>query len=221
MIPGRKRETDGTEREVFLDLSGVTLEGALALPKDARGIVLFAHGSGSSRRSPRNRYVAEVLNSRRIATLLFDLLTREEEVVDAQTAELRFDIPLLAKRLQAATLSILRDPGTMLLPVGYFGASTGAAAALLAAARGIDVVAAVVSRGGRGARLGEGPHAAHRRRRGRRGDRDEPPGPCRTGLPGQKTCHRPRGNPLVRGAGETGRGGAACHRLVRSIPRSR
>jgi putative phosphoribosyl transferase len=149
MIPRRKWETNETEREVFLDLSEATLEGTLAFPKDPAGIVLFAHGSGSSRRSPRNRYVAEVLHSKNIATLLFDLLTRQEEVVDAQTAELRFDIPLLARRLQGVTLSVLRDPGTKLLPLGYFGASTGAAAALLAAAREPEVVAAVVSRGGR------------------------------------------------------------------------
>lgn len=149
MIPGRKQGTDGTEREICLDLATVTLEGTFALPKEARGIVLFAHGSGSSRRSPRNRYVANVLNSKGIATLLFDLLTRQEEALDAQTAELRFDIPLLAKRLYGATLSLLRDPGIKGLSVGFFGASTGAAAALRTAARLPEMVSAVVSRGGR------------------------------------------------------------------------
>ena len=110
--------------------------------------MLFAHGSGSSRLSPRNTYVAEVLDSAGVATLLFDLLTAEEEEVDAQTAELRFDIPLLTERLLAVTQWTLRQPALRGLPMGYFGASTGAAAALAAAAR-LPRVAAVVSRGGR------------------------------------------------------------------------
>jgi len=149
MIPGRKSESDGIRREVSIDLEGTTLEGTLVLPKDADSIVLFAHGSGSSRHSPRNRYVAQVLNSHRIGTLLFDLLTREEEFIDQGTGELRFDIPFLAKRLIGATKWVVNSPDMKDLKVGYFGASTGAGAALMAAAELPEVTSAVVSRGGR------------------------------------------------------------------------
>lgn len=149
MISAPKTEEERIEREVSIDAGKVKLEGSLALPKDACGIVLFAHGSGSSRHSPRNRYVAQVLQSRGIATLLFDLLTRDEDAVDQWTAKLRFDIRLLAERLVGATEWTMRNPKTQPLKVGYFGASTGAAAALVAAARLPDAVGAVVSRGGR------------------------------------------------------------------------
>jgi putative phosphoribosyl transferase len=149
MIAARKAQRDSASHEVSIDVEGVTLEGTLVLPKGATGVVLFAHGSGSSRHSPRNRYVAEVLHSRGIATLLFDLMTREEESIDQYTAELRFDIPFLAKRLVGATKWIRSCPDTADLEVGYFGASTGAGAALMAAAELPDVVSAVVSRGGR------------------------------------------------------------------------
>jgi putative phosphoribosyl transferase len=149
MIPGRQSQFDGIKREVSIDLEDATLQGALILPKDPDGLVLFAHGSGSSRHSPRNRYVAQVLHSQRIATLLFDLLTREEEAIDQYSGELRFDIPFLAKRLLGATKWILRSPELKGLKIGYFGASTGAGAALIAAAEIPDVVSAVVSRGGR------------------------------------------------------------------------
>ena len=125
------------------------LEGNLNLPGQPRGIVLFAHGSGSSRHSPRNRFVAGVLNQAGLATLLLDLLTPEEEVQDAHTAHLRFDIGLLAERLVAATDWLRQTAATRSLALGYFGASTGAAAALVAAAERPDVVQAVVSRGGR------------------------------------------------------------------------
>jgi pimeloyl-ACP methyl ester carboxylesterase len=111
--------------------------------------VLFAHGSGSSRHSPRNRYVARVLNKARLATLLIDLLTVHEEVVDARTADFRFDIDLLTERLVDATDWLTQFPDTKGLPIGYFGASTGAAAALAAAAVRPDAVGAIVSRGGR------------------------------------------------------------------------
>ncbi len=121
----------------------------MGLPSNPLGVVLFAHGSGSSRHSSRNRYVANVLQLKGIATLLFDLLTREEESVDQRTAELRFDIGLLAKRLSGATRWIPGNPDIQDLKVGYFGASTGAGAALLAAAEMPSVVAAIVSRGGR------------------------------------------------------------------------
>jgi putative phosphoribosyl transferase len=149
MIKERKSESDGIKREVSIDLEGATLEGTLALPKGADGLVLFAHGSGSSRHSPRNRYVAQVLQSQGIATLLVDLLTRREESIDEYSGELRFDIPFLAKRLIGATNWIMSSPDTKDLRVGYFGASTGAGAALMAAAELPDVVSTVVSRGGR------------------------------------------------------------------------
>ncbi|MER8156355.1 dienelactone hydrolase family protein [Streptomyces sp. NPDC094472] len=125
------------------------LVGDLALPDQPIGVVAFAHGSGSSRHSPRNRAVARVLQDADLATLLFDLLTDAEERVDAVTAELRFDIPLLGRRLGAAVNWLGGHPATSALPVGLFGASTGAAAALTAAAERPERVAAVVSRGGR------------------------------------------------------------------------
>jgi len=137
------------KRLVRVPVGRVALEGNLNLPEQASGVVLFAHGSGSSRHSPRNRHVASILNEANLATLLIDLLTREEEAVDARTAHLRFDIGLLAERLIAATDWLTQYPDTLHLRVGYFGASTGAAAALVAAAARPDVVDAVVSRGGR------------------------------------------------------------------------
>ncbi|MDR7523284.1 MAG: dienelactone hydrolase family protein [Armatimonadota bacterium] len=127
---------------------GATLEGALAVPPGARGIVLFAHGSGSSRHSPRNQFVAGVLRGAGFATLLTDLLTAGEEAVDERTRHLRFDIPFLARRLAAATAWVGSDPEVRSLRIGYFGASTGAAAALVAAAHRTDI-GAIVSRGGR------------------------------------------------------------------------
>jgi dienelactone hydrolase len=136
------------EHWVEIALDRIKLEGDLALPGGATGIVLFAHGSGSGRHSPRNRYVARVLQDTGVATLLFDLLTEDEEAQDRATARLRFDIPLLARRVLAATDWVAADERTKRLRVGYFGASTGAAAALVAAARRDDI-AAIVSRGGR------------------------------------------------------------------------
>src|SRR6202047_3721749 len=127
----------------------VTLDGNLTLSEESLAIVLFAHGSGSSRHSPRTRYVARLLNDAKLATLLIDLLTLDEEVIDARTAQLRFDIGLLAERLVAGTDWLTQFPDTRPLRIGYFGASTGAAAALAAAALRTDVVGAVVSRGGR------------------------------------------------------------------------
>jgi putative phosphoribosyl transferase len=134
---------------VQVPAGSVTLEGNLSLPEQSRAIVLFAHGSGSSRHSPRNRYVARVLNEAKLATLLIDLLTLHEEVIDARTAQLRFDIDLLAERLVDATDWLTQFPDTKYLRIGYFGASTGAAAALAAAAVRADAVHAIVSRGGR------------------------------------------------------------------------
>jgi putative phosphoribosyl transferase len=137
------------ERLVRVTAGPVGLDGNLSLPEGSRAVVLFAHGSGSSRHSSRNRHVARLLNEAGLATLLIDLLTPDEEAIDACTADLRFDIDLLAERLVAATDWLTQYPDTENLPIGYFGASTGAAAALVAAAERPDVVGAVVSRGGR------------------------------------------------------------------------
>jgi putative phosphoribosyl transferase len=142
-------KTSTEERIVAIETGGVTLEGSLAIPELARGVVLFAHGSGSSRHSPRNLHVAEALHAGGLGTLLIDLLTQTEEAIDLRTRELRFDIDLLADRLVGATWWLAGEETTRALPVGLFGASTGAAAALVAAAGGADHVAAVVSRGGR------------------------------------------------------------------------
>jgi putative phosphoribosyl transferase len=136
-------------QEVTIPVARIQLFGTLSIPAATDGIVLFAHGSGSSRFSPRNRFVAEILQQAGFATLLFDLLTSEEESVDERTGHLRCDIPLLAERLVGATDWMGRHPELGRLPLGYFGASTGAAAALIAAARRPERVAAVVSRGGR------------------------------------------------------------------------
>jgi dienelactone hydrolase len=137
------------QREVTVQADRVSLEGNLAMPKDARAIIVFAHGSGSSRHSPRNRFVADTLNAAGLATLLFDLLTTEEETIDVRTRELRFDIGLLADRLTGAVDWLDGQKATRDLRVGLLGASTGAAAALMAAARRPGVVGVVVSRGGR------------------------------------------------------------------------
>jgi len=136
------------EQEVRFAVGGVTLVGDLARPARARGVILFAHGSGSSRHSPRNGAVARVLRESGLATLLIDLLTPQEEAEDAVSGHLRFDIALLARRLEAATAWLRDEPSTGGLPIGYFGASTGGGAALVAAADRPEIFA-VVSRGGR------------------------------------------------------------------------
>jgi len=136
-------------RAIRVRVGDASLEADLSLPGAARGVVLFAHGSGSSRLSPRNRQVAEHLNEAKLATMLVDLLTPDEEAIDERTRELRFDIGLLADRLAALTDWLRVHEPTAGLPIGYFGASTGAGAALVAAAERPDAVAAVVSRGGR------------------------------------------------------------------------
>jgi putative phosphoribosyl transferase len=143
--PGHLRTPQRAERELLLDIGDVVLKGDLVVPFQPRGLVIFAHGSGSSRLSPRNREVAATLSDAGLATLLFDLLTDDE----GGRRELVFDIPLLARRLESVTRWAIAEPDTRGLPVGYFGASTGAAAALRAAAAAHDVVRAVVSRGGR------------------------------------------------------------------------
>ena len=127
----------------------IVLEGNLTMPDHAQGIVLFAHGSGSSRHSPRNRYVAQVLSDAGLATLLIDLLTADEEAAERWTRHLRFDIGLLAGRLVGATDWLKQNSETGYLRIGYFGASTGAAAALVAAAERPEDIGAIVSRGGR------------------------------------------------------------------------
>ncbi|HEX2636695.1 MAG TPA: alpha/beta family hydrolase [Gemmatimonadales bacterium] len=143
-------ETRGmNERQVRVGAGGVVLDGGFAVPDGARGVVLFAHGSGSSRHSPRNRFVAEALREAALATLLLDLLTPEEEAADARTRQLRFDIALLAERLVGAIDWLAHQAAARGLPVGLFGASTGGGAALVAAAERPDAVGAVVSRGGR------------------------------------------------------------------------
>ncbi len=137
------------EREITFATDGIWLDGSLIVPMNASGVVLFVHGSGSSQLSPRNRYVARALQTKGIATLLFDLLTEDEERVDRVTAHHRFDIRLLADRLISATQWTMLQPDLMSLNIGYFGSSTGAAAALVAAAEHADKICAVVSRGGR------------------------------------------------------------------------
>ena len=137
------------ESELRIRVGNVVVIGNLNLPAQAKSIVLFAHGSGSGRFSPRNQYVAKVFNKLKIATLLFDLLTIEEEQEDIITANYRFNIKLLADRLVGATKWLKNDPITRSLSFGYFGASTGAAAALIAAAKLPKYISALVSRGGR------------------------------------------------------------------------
>lgn len=137
------------ESSVRIPFDGITLEADLALPANAKGVVLFAHGSGSSRFSRRNQAVARKLQDAGFATLLLDLLTADEENAEARTGHFRFDIEMLSLRLVAATEWAVAQPDLEGLPVGYFGASTGAAAAIVAAAMLPDIVGAVVSRGGR------------------------------------------------------------------------
>jgi putative phosphoribosyl transferase len=136
-------------RSVILELSDASLKGILTIPGGATGIVAFAHGSGSSRLSSRNQAVAEFLNKAGLGTLLFDLLTAEEDEVDARTRQHRFDIPLISRRMSEAVGWLTEQSATASLPLGLFGASTGAAAALVAAAENPSQVRAVVSRGGR------------------------------------------------------------------------
>jgi putative phosphoribosyl transferase len=142
-------------RALRIGVAGVVLDADVAVPEQSRGVVVFAHGSGSGRHSPRNRYVAGELQSAGLGTVLADLLTEQEERVDARTGELRFDISLLAVRVIALTDWVTGYEQTAGLPVGLFGASTGAAAALVAAAARPDPVRAVVSRGGRPDLAGE------------------------------------------------------------------
>jgi putative phosphoribosyl transferase len=148
-------------REVTVEAGAARLAGDLVLPAAARGLVVFAHGSGSSRFSPRNRAVADVLNEAGLATLLMDLLTADEERADVRTRRLRFDIGLLGERVVGAVDRLAREPSLAGLPVGTFGASTGAAAALIAAAERPERVRAVVSRGGRPDLAGEALHRVH------------------------------------------------------------
>jgi putative phosphoribosyl transferase len=141
--------------EVQIHAGRAVLPGNLNIPEDASALVLFAHGSGSSRHSPRNQFVARTLNEAGLATLLFDLLTPEEEAIDMQTREHRFNIHLLAERLVHATKWAKQQPQTCDLRIGYFGSSTGGAAALMAAVDAPQNVDAVVSRGGRPDLAGE------------------------------------------------------------------
>jgi putative phosphoribosyl transferase len=142
-------EKAAISREVFIPVDSITLPGELSVPGRAEGLVLFAQGSGSIRHSPRNQYVARVIREAGVGTLLLDLLTREEERIDLQTRHLRFDIVLLARRLAGATKWARKQKEIASLRIGYFGASTGGGAALIAAAEMDDDIGAVVSRGGR------------------------------------------------------------------------
>ena len=151
----RETEHRSEERAVRIPAGAIELEGNLGLVEGAEGVVLFAHGSGSGRSSPRNLYVARALRQAGLSTLLIDLLTAEEEAVDLRTGHLRFDIGLLAERLVGATGWLRNEPGTQNSRIGYFGASTGAGAALVAASERPDEVGAVVSRGGRPDLAGE------------------------------------------------------------------
>ena len=148
-------DSNPSEQSVSITTPDARLEGDLTLPARAQGVVLFAHGSGSSRDSPRNRSVAQSLNQVGLSTLLLDLLTVDEERLDLVTRHLRFDIEMLAGRLVAAISWLRGSPSTRLLPIGLFGASTGAGAALIAASIQPDAVQAVVSRGGRPDLAGE------------------------------------------------------------------
>jgi putative phosphoribosyl transferase len=145
----REMKTADTRTSVQVPIGDQWLQGDLGMPGGPHGIVLFAHGSGSSRHSPRNQYVARALERRGLATLLIDLLTPEEEVIDDRTAQYRFDIEMLADRLAAIVDWLRRRQETSALPIGVFGASTGGGAALMAAAARPQDIAAVVSRGGR------------------------------------------------------------------------
>lgn len=137
------------DRAVTIRSGNVKLDGEVKIPETATGVVLFAHGSGSSRHSPRNQFVAQVIREAGVGTLLFDLLTQQEEAEDRYTGHLRFNIGFLAERLVDATRWITGQEDTRDLQIGYFGSSTGAAAALIAAVKLSEIVAAVVSRGGR------------------------------------------------------------------------
>jgi len=145
----RKTTREPGETTVNIPAAEAALDGELGIPANATGIVLFAHGSGSSRHSARNKFVATALREAHLATLLFDLLSADEESIDLQSAYLRFDIAFLAERLTAVVDWIAKQEETCHLPIGLFGASTGAAAALVAAAQRPRLIGAVVSRGGR------------------------------------------------------------------------
>ena len=150
-----------SSHDVIVQTRGIELPGILSLPRQAHALVAFAHGSGSSRFSSRNKFVADVLHEAGLGTLLFDLLTADEHETDQITAQLRFDIPLLAERLAGAVQWLQSRPPTSSLPIGLFGASTGAAAALIAAAMMPQAVMAVVSRGGRPDLAGEALKQVH------------------------------------------------------------
>lgn len=148
-MPVQQLKGKTLELAVKIPVGSVELNGNLIVPENSTGIVLFAHGSGSSRLSPRNQFVAQVLRDAGLGTLLFDLLTEEEEMLEARTRHLRFDIPILAERLEIATNWLENEESVEGLGRGYFGSSTGAAAAMIAAAKLNNRIKAVVSRGGR------------------------------------------------------------------------
>ena len=213
----------GNERLVRIPSGSVLLEGMLELPKDAQGVVLFAHGSGSSRHSPRNNFVAAKLREAGLGTLLIDLLTAEED----QDYERRFDIALLVERLHDSVRWLAAEPSTHGMPVGLFGASTGAAAALQLAAAVPSKVAAVVSRGGRPDLAGQmslvrvkAPDAPRGGRRRYRGARAQRSGLRAASLP-EVALHRPGRHAPLRGAGHAGSGGEPRRGVVHAAPRAR
>ena len=220
----RSSDTDVEKRLVHVAAGPVKLEGNLSLPTGARGIVLFAHGTGSSRHSSRNQYVARPLNEAKLATLLIDLLTGDEEVVDLQAGHLRFDIGLLARRLIGTTDWLTQYIDTRGLRIGYFGASTGAAAALVSGSRarrrrGRSGFARRPARSGRaGPEDCPGAHAAHRRGERCRGHRAEPRGSGAAPLR-KAACDRRGSDAPFRGTGGAGRGGADRPGLVRTLSR--
>ena len=217
---------DEIEQTVQIPVAGVVLDADVVVPQPAQGVVLFAHGSGSSRHSPRNVYVAEQLQAAGLATVLVDLLTPAEERVDALSGELRFDIGLLADRLIGLCDWILDHDLTSGSGLGLFGASTGAAAALVAAAARPAAVAAVVSRGGRPDLAGPVLPAVRQPTLLIVGERDpvvfdlNRRGAARAGRRGPARG-RPGGHPPVRGVRRAGAGRAAGPRLVRPSPPAR
>ena len=209
----------GHTTPVRVPIGDQSLNGDLGIPAKSHGMVLFAHGSGSSRHSSRNQFVARALERRDLATLLIDLLTPEEESIDDHTAQYRFDIPMLADRLVTIVDWLRGRKETAALPIGLFGASTGGGAALMAAADRPREIAAVVSAGTSGSRRsvtgkGHDADAADRGRARHTGDSDEPrcdEADARRGHPGD----RARRDALVRGARDARTCGGACGRLVR------
>jgi len=216
----RDKDREASVRAVHIPTDGISLPGDLAIPAGATGVVLFAHGSGSSRHSPRNKLVARTIQASGIATLLFDLLSPAEEREDTISGQLRFNIGLLAKRLVHAARWIIERPETRQLGLGCFGASTGGAAALVAAAELGPLVQAVVSRGGRPDLAGDALSRVDSPTLLIVGEMDEFVLQLNRDAyaPALPEANRGRGasHPSVRGARGAGGGGVARHRVVQT-----